>query len=424
MNNRQHISHATAATVVKPFFNYASLAFLVALVLLLISSFKFPRHYFEPVLLTVTHIMALGWGTMMIIGSVYQLIPVFAEQSLFSEKLAKISFVLTATGIPLLSYGFLKFDMGMTMQAGAVLINLGVWVFFFNILFTVKKGKFSDIHAAYIVYSIVWLLLTAGIGLLLVLNFSLNILSKDSLYFLSFHAHIGIAGWFLLLVTGVAARLVPMFMISKYRNDRILKVVLVLMNFSVICFALLFLMEMDEVFYLIPVGMIFSALVMLARYFYQCRKMRLRKKTEAPLKLSLLSLALILLPVCSLICMLIFNQSPSGQAALIQQYGFLIFFGWISLIILGMSFKTIPFIIWNEQFRHFAGAETVPQPSALYSKKLFNAMALIYMTGFVLFGLSIMGRWQPLMIFSSSLLLLSGCCYAVNIYRVQYSNMK
>src|SRR5690606_8657399 len=104
------------------------------------------------------------------------------------------------------------------------------------------------------------------------------------------------------------------------------KVVLVLMNFSVICFALLFLMEMDEVFYLIPVGMIFSALVMLARYFYQCRKMRLRKKTEAPLKLSLLSLALIFLPVCSLICMLIFNQSPSGQAALIQQYGFLIFF--------------------------------------------------------------------------------------------------
>ena len=42
-----------------------------------------------------------------------------------------------------------------------------------------------------------WLLITTIFGLLLIYNFTYNILSKDSLAYLPLHAHLGIIGWFL-----------------------------------------------------------------------------------------------------------------------------------------------------------------------------------------------------------------------------------
>jgi hypothetical protein len=63
-----------------------------------------------------------------------------------------------------------------------------------------------------------WLLL--AIGVMLVYNFTDPFMPQTLLEYLSLHAHLGIVGWFLLLVTGVGSRLIPMFLISKYNNTR------------------------------------------------------------------------------------------------------------------------------------------------------------------------------------------------------------
>src|SRR5690348_13882373 len=103
----------TSYKAVLPFYLYAAFCFLVATLLLFFSSGSFLGHYFQPHVLAITHIMALGWGTMIIFGSSHQLVPVIIEGTLFSEKLAYISFILAAVGIPLLVYGFYTFNMGL-----------------------------------------------------------------------------------------------------------------------------------------------------------------------------------------------------------------------------------------------------------------------------------------------------------------------
>lgn len=419
MKEEQHISHATSASVVKPFFNYAASALIVSLILLLITNLKFPAHYFEPKLLTITHIMALGWGTMIIMGSVYQLIPVLSEQKLFSEKLAVISFFFTACGIPLLSYGFYQFNMGLVMQIGALLINIGLLFFLINVFYTVYQNKFRDIHSGFILYAVFWLQTTTIIGLLLVFNFSYDLLSKDSVYFLSFHAHIGIIGWFFLLVTGVSTRLIPMFLISKYRNDKLLMALFVLINATVISFALIFLTESNKTFYLLPVSLVLISVVLLGYFFQKSYQLRLRKKVDGAVKLSAFAVAAILLPLISVITIITAKFSTASEAVLLQQYGFLIFFGWITLIILGMSFKTLPFIIWNEQFRKYSGERKIPQPGDLYSKKLFAAMVWFYVPGFLLFSFGILFKQSYLLVPSCFFLLIAGICYAVNIGLIQ-----
>ena len=78
----------TSYKVVLPFYIYAALSILVATILLFFSSSAFLQHYFHPKTLAITHIMALGWGTMIILGASHQLVPVLIEGRLHSNVLA------------------------------------------------------------------------------------------------------------------------------------------------------------------------------------------------------------------------------------------------------------------------------------------------------------------------------------------------
>ena len=48
------------------------------------------------------------------------------------------------------------------------------------------------------------------------------------------HAHFGALGWLLLMVIGVGTKLMPMFSLSHIEKDKMLKLVLALINFGLI----------------------------------------------------------------------------------------------------------------------------------------------------------------------------------------------
>ncbi|HEY0731962.1 MAG TPA: cytochrome C oxidase subunit I, partial [Chitinophagaceae bacterium] len=200
----------TTHKVVVPFYMYAALALLAGTIMLFFATNAFHGHYFHPQILAITHTMALGWGTMMILGASHQLVPVLIESELYSTSLAYVSFFLAAAGIPMLVYGFYHFRFNWITISGGVLINLALVSFLVNIAVSISKAKKENVHAIFIFTATSWLLITTLLGLLLVINFTHPIFNQDSLEYLSLHAHMGIAGWFLLLVMGVGTRLIPM----------------------------------------------------------------------------------------------------------------------------------------------------------------------------------------------------------------------
>jgi hypothetical protein len=109
-----------------------------------------------------------------------------------------------------------------TMVVGATLINVGVLGYCANVLLSSFKSQQRNVHAWFIITASLWLVSTTIFGLLLVINFNHPILPSESLHYLSIHAHLGLIGWFLLLVIGVGSRLIPMFLISKYTNEKVL----------------------------------------------------------------------------------------------------------------------------------------------------------------------------------------------------------
>jgi hypothetical protein len=409
--NTRHTTHKA----VLPFYVYAALAFLAGAVLLTLSDNAFLKHYFHPNTLAITHTIALGWGTMIILGASHQLVPVLIEGTLYNNRLAHISFTLAALGIPLLVYAFYVFDMGWPARTGAIMINAAILVYIVNLFVSLSKSKHENVQVIFVFTAALWLLFTTILGLLMVYNFSFSLFSKDSLRYLPLHAHLGIAGWFLLLIIGVASRLIPMFLISKYENTPLLWWLYGLINGGLLLFTALFIYFPKPAIYMAPLALVMIALLLFGYYIFQSFRSRIRRKVDPPMQISLLSVLMTLLPLLLLLVILVKNDQK-----LVLTYGFTIFFGWITAIILGMTFKTLPFIIWNKVYHGRAGLGKTPDPKDLFDHKLFGVMAVAYITGFVLFGSGILLANPVILKLSALLLLVTAVFYNLNVFKVVY----
>lgn len=409
----------TSYKVVLPFYIYAAFAFLISAILLLTSSSAFTDHYFQPHILAITHLMALGWGTMIILCASHQLVPVLIEGKLYSDKLAYASFVFAGIGIPLLVYGFYAFNMHNPAKWGGRFILLSIIAYLINLGVSMSHSKKENIHALFVFTSVLWLFLTGALGLALVYNFTFNMFPHDSLHYLPLHVHAGVIGWFLMLIIGVGSRLIPMFLISKYTSTKLLKWIFVLINGALISYILIFyFIKITEVI-LLPWLMLFAGIALFIFYCYSAFKHRIRKQVDEPMKVSLLAVMLIIIPlILLLIAIVTATLYAQENIALSLSYGFLIFFGWITAIILGMTFKTLPFIVWNKVYHKRSGIGKTPNPKDLFSNTAFKVMSMSYIAGLLLFVTGSLMIQLLLIQCGAVLILTAASLYVFNVLKV------
>jgi hypothetical protein len=131
----------------------------------------------------------------------------------------------------------------------------------------------------------------------------------------------------------------------------------------------------------------------------------------------LLSVLMIIIPVLMLLVIIfIFTVRTVPQNKLLLAYGFLVLFGWITAVILGMTFKTLPFIIWNKVYRRSTGK--TPNPKNLFSSPVFNAMGIAYISGLLLFVTGIIDSRLIVLKCGAALLLLAAALYSFNVFKL------
>ena len=413
-----NVGNNTSHKVVIPFYVYAAFSLLVATILLIFTTNAFTQHSFHPHTLAITHTMALGWGTMMILGASHQLVPVLIEGKLFSEWLAYLSFALAGAGIPLLVYSFFTFNLGWPAWIGGTLVNVAILFYIINLAISILQSKQENVHAIFIFTAAAWLFITTMVGLFLLFNFTLLIFPKDSIQYLSLHAHLGIVGWFLLMIIGVGSRLIPMFLISKYNNPNKLWLIYFLINAGLIVFIVQFIFFPDTLNYLLPVGSIIISLALFAQYCYSAYQQRIRRAVDEQIKISLIAVLMLALPIIFLVIILFVLLASAENSALVLSYGFSIFFGWITAIILGMTFKTLPFIVWNKVYHKKAGLGKTPNPKDLFNNVVFKNMGVFYLLGFILFIAGILWSDELLKKISAFLLIVMAVLYNWNVFKI------
>lgn len=409
---------APSAAVVMPFYGTAAVAFLVLSVLMVLSSGAFMGHFFQPHLLAITHLATLGWATMIIFGASHQLLPVVMEVYLYSEKLAGWCYALLLPGVVLLVTSFWIFRPGWMMETGALLILAAVILYAINSYGTARNSTHWSISADYMVTASIWLVLTALLGVLLVFNLRYAFLPNDHLYYLKIHAHLGMAGWFLLLVMGVASRLLPMFLLAHVEPGKWAKAAYYLVNAGLLGFLVTAL-----VFNALRLWPVFALLVLAGvyaygRYIHKVWKSAVRKKTDRPMTLSLIAIALMGLPFILLGVLAFLPAAAPQTVAFSLAYGMSVMGGFVTAMILGQTFKTLPFIVWMHRYRSRIGKEKTPLPRELYRDKWVKYQSYAYLIGYPALLAGAITRVRGLLLVGCLGLLVTAICYNVNVFFV------
>lgn len=392
---------------------------LVIPILLIFSTEAFLGHYFHPKVLAIGHLTTLGWITFIIMGSLYQLIPVITNEKIYSPILAFIVYLFMLIGTIMLSISFWIFDIWYLIEIAASFLFTGITLFLVNILLTVKNSKEKSIEVDFIQASIFWFWLTAFIGSLLAFNFKFVFLPKEHLYYLKIHAHIGLIGWFLCLIIGVASKLIPMFLLSGKLNNKILAYSYYLINLGLLGFIVdaLFYDGMNRV--IVYFVIVFLAILFFLIYIVNAFKTRARKKLDINLKYTYISFFLIFIPIILWIILklgLISDKGIEQQISTAIVYSLL--FGFITFLILGQSLKNLAFIVWLKKYQEISGKAKTPLPKNLYSEKIAAVQLYIYVISFVTIFSGILLSNPFSIKIGAVFLMATAVLYNINMYKI------
>ena len=367
--------------------------------------------------MAVTHLTVLGWVTMIIFGALYQLIPVIMEVKLYSEKLAKISFILLALGAICLSYSFWNFDIGTEMYFSAVFIIISIILFVINVTATSIKSTKESIERTFIVTAVVWLLFTVFAGLTLVINLAHPFLKPTQVTLIKLHAHAGIIGWFFQLIIGVSSRLLPMFMVSHNLNKKKLTATYYLLNLGLLI-GVFSLYNYWQIGVNIAIVSVVLGILFYLSYLFEAYKKRIRKHLDIGMKQSVLSFLILLIPLLLILLLVFgFNSLKNLTQPIIIAYGSTIVLGFITSLILGQTYKTLPFIIWLKVYRKRVGKGKIPLPKELYSEKIATLQLWSFSVGFIILLAGIVVQ-------STNLVRLGGVILVLTVLLYNYNSLK
>ena len=418
-------NNAPDVSVVKPHFIFGSIALLILSVMIILADSNLLEAYFNTKILAITHMAVLGWASMIVFGALYQLIPVVFETSLYSEKLAKFTFWLFGFSILFLTYTFWIGAFSTLLIYASLLTFSALSLFVINVVLSYRNSKKKNISSKFVITAIFWLAATEFVGTLIAFNFKYNFLTEIHLHYLKIHATIGFIGWFLLLIIGVGSTLIPMFLVSHQLNENKLKKAYILINIGLLALSLnwffIHYTVIDPLFWgSIVIGVLFFFSFVLDAY-----KKRIRKNLDIGMKHTMISILSGFLPIIiSLIVMMGFGVEDIILLRVTTLYGFTIIFGFITTLILGQTYKTLPFVIWLDKYKGLVGKTKTPMPRELYSEGIAKGQLYFYLLFIVcmITGLIFNNIWMIRI--GSYTLLVVAVLYNINVFKIVLHRVK
>lgn len=333
--------------------------------------------FLAPQVAAVTHCFTLGWITLSIMGALYQFLPVALDQPIRWQRVGRLTLWIYAPGLALFVGGLAAYRTGV-LVVGAAGFTTGLLLFIVNLVATLRRARVRDVTWWALVWASGFLSLTLVVGLALATNLRWGFMGDDRLVALGTHLHIALVGWVLLVVVGVAHRLLPMFLLSHGAHEGFGKAAVALLATGVsLLFALHHLTSPWRRW--LPAGLIFlGALSFLAqaRAFYRHRR---RPALDAGMRAAARALAVL--------------GAGAGFGVYLAAEGFdnaRLATAYVVLLVLGFSlfvaahyYKIVPFLVWYHRWGPLAGRRPTPKVADLYSSGWAGGASLLLVSGVV-----------------------------------------
>lgn len=348
-----------------------------------------------PATLVGVHLLTIGWLSLLMLGALYQFVPVITNTQLYSQRLPLYSLVAIVAGLAAMLAGFLA--LGGTerlatawLPVGGGLVVTGFVLGAIDLWVTLWRVRPLPLPAGFVAVGLGFLLLTGLIGLGFALAFALpqppGFLLALTAKGLALHLAAGLGGWFTLTMMGVSYRLLSMFMLSPDEPHRTTYAALVLTVTGLVVLVVAGLAGtwtgLADAWAglaagwgeatgaaLAGLGVAFY-LVDIAR-FYRTRSRRHLElnSTTAAAALGLVTLALV-------------AGALAAAAGALDRYagaiGYLFVLGGLTGLGLSQLYKVIPFLTWLELFGPKLGKGRVPRVQDLVNERRAMPWFVLY----------------------------------------------
>jgi hypothetical protein len=331
--------------------------------------------FLTPGAVAVTHLFTLGWITLSIFGALYQFLPVALGEPIRSTRLAHVTFVLMVVGLPGFAYGLVAGVPG-PLIVGAVLFGTALLLFCGNLTATLARSERRDLTWWSLTAAVASLFLTAVLGLVLATNLPLGYLGGSRWNAVGVHMHLALGGWVLMVVIGVAHRLLPMFLLSHGAGEKWGQAAGVLVAGGVGCMVLLHHAPPVAAQWL-PAVLIAAGLaaflVQATSYF----RHRVKPALDPGLRMAGAGLVVLGIGLVLGAWSMTVGWTPG---TLVAAYGVALILG-LSLFVAGHYYKIVPFLVWYHRYGPLVAQQPVPRVGELYSARVAGVAAVLMAVG-------------------------------------------
>lgn len=321
-----------------------------------------PRH---PLGLAAAHALFLGFGVGVLLGAMHQLVPVVLEVPLFRVGWGYPVLLLFALGVFSLVLGFLAWP-GLVPLGGALAFLALLW-FALHMLFTFRAAPRWNPVGTALAWTVFYLALTPSLGLLQALTLRFGFYHPERLYW---HMGAGLLGVFLLAVVGVGHKLVGMFTLSHGERGDLLGLFLWTANLG-----LLGLLLGERLGY----ALLLAYALALGDTLHILRH-RVKRALDLGVRHYLLALGFLGL------ALLAFPFRPVWAVA---WFGL----GFLGVVVAGMLYKILPFLVWTHRYAPLAGKARVPLLKEMLPERAGEVSMALLALGALLFPLAPLGGW-------------------------------
>lgn len=390
----------------------AAAAFLVAAPSVAWLGPELAGHYYHRRLLALTHTVTLGWVTLAIMGAGYQLIPIVLERPIWSERLARWQLAILAVAVPgMVAHFYLGTWPGLAAAAG--LLALGIAFHLGNVAMSLRGFTRWTFTARLVVLAYGGLALTTLFGLALAVNRVWPFLPGE--VFPTLHAHVQLAllGWVAPMILAVTARVYPMFFLAPEprRWHSFLQLWGLAAGVPAVVLGLL------GVPGLLVAGAVAVAVAAGAHVTWMCDMAWGRKRPGLDWGLRCVLTASAFLPPAVALGLALAADRLSGPRVAVA-YAVVTLGGWISLTIVGMMLKIVPFLVWYRVYSPRAGREPVPTLTQLSWPRAERFAYLLLTGGLVLLATTVLVGEAAWIRAAGAVLALGALAFAAALARV------
>lgn len=312
--------------------------------------------------ITLTHLFTIGFLAMVMIGAMFQMLPVIAGVKFkYQNILAPLVHSLLSAGLIVFAYGIYTYT-SIAMIVAMVLMVFAFLMFIFSTLFALTKTQNVTPTIKAFIVALLSLFIAILLAMYITISHATADISISHQALLNTHILFSLVGWVGMLIVGVSFQVIPMFYVTEPYPEFYKKHAIKIIFVSMLGLAFGLITDSYQLY------LLFKVIISLMFLDYGITTIsrlltRKRKISDTTIHYWYLAISMLITAILLSLANEYFNNYLLNTVIVV-----IFIYGFAMSIMTGMLYKVVPFLVWFHLTNQ--GYMNMPTMNDLIGKKL------------------------------------------------------